>query len=206
MSLFWIYFLSAAAAYLVGSLNGPLLASRGFLRDDIRKHGSGNAGATNVLRTYGVGWTAAVAVWDLGKGVAAIVLSQQLLPASEARYIMLLAGFFVITGHVFPFFFHFKGGKGVMTACAVMFTLDWQVASIALGLFLLLVVTARFVSLGSVCGVLSLPFLGLWFGRGLPDVGMYAAVAALIILVHRDNLKRLLKGTENRFSVKRRTP
>jgi glycerol-3-phosphate acyltransferase PlsY len=198
----WLYLITAAAAYLIGSLNGSLLASRLLLRDDIRKHGSGNAGATNVLRTYGTKWTLAVLLWDVGRGVLAMWLGRLLLP--ETGYGMLLAGFFVIIGHVFPLYFGFRGGKGVITACAVMFALDWQVASVALGLFVLIVILTRYVSLGSICAVTTLPVLGLLFdGRDWSAVGTYAAVAALVIFLHKDNIKRLLTGTENKFSVRK---
>lgn len=195
------YIVIAAAAYLIGSLNGSLLSSRFIMRDDIRKHGSGNAGATNVLRTYGVKWTLAVLAWDVGRGVLAMWLGRCFLP--EPGYGMIAAGLFVIIGHVYPLYFGFRGGKGVLTACAVMFALDWQVASIALALFILLVVCTRYVSLGSICAVFILPFLGVLFGREWEAVAMYAAVAALSIFLHRENIKRLLNGTENRFSYKK---
>ncbi len=203
MNELWRIIVIAVSAYLIGSLNGSLLASRAFLRDDIRKHGSGNAGATNVLRTYGVKWTVIVSLWDVGKGVLAVWIGQWLLPeygfwgASPAA--VLLAGFCVIAGHVFPVFFHFKGGKGVLTACAVFFTLDWQVASIAFGVFLLLLLLTRFLSLGSIAAVFTLPFLGLLFHRGWLTVAVYGAMGILIIILHRANIKRLLNGTENKF-------
>jgi glycerol-3-phosphate acyltransferase PlsY len=198
-----IYAVIAAASYLIGSLNGPLLVSRVFLRDDIRRHGSGNAGATNVLRTYGAKWTAGVTVWDLGKGIAAVFLGRGMAPADGTGIAMLTAGMFVIIGHVFPVFFKFKGGKGVMTACAVFFTLDWRVASVAMGLFLLIVILTRYVSLGSIFAVLTLPVMGLLLGRPPVSIGMYAAVALLVVLLHIANIHRLLKGSENKFSLKR---
>ncbi|MDR0324855.1 MAG: glycerol-3-phosphate 1-O-acyltransferase PlsY [Oscillospiraceae bacterium] len=214
MEQLW-YLVIAAAAYLIGSLNGSLLSSRLFWRDDIRRHGSGNAGATNVLRTHGVKWTAAVSAWDVGKGILAVWVGRWLVPAMRhspealedtLRYAALLAGFFVIAGHVFPLFFKFKGGKGVITACAVFFTLDWQVASLALGLFMLILIFTRFLSLGSVCAVFTLPLLGLLFGRGWADIAMYAVTAALVIFLHRENIKRLLRGTENKFPRNKTAP
>ncbi|MDR1692851.1 MAG: glycerol-3-phosphate 1-O-acyltransferase PlsY [Oscillospiraceae bacterium] len=209
MADIWRFLLAAVTAYLVGSLNGSLLLSRAFLRDDIRRHGSGNAGATNVLRTYGVKWTVLVSLWDVGKGVLAVWLGQWILPgygfSSFTRSAVLLAGFCVIAGHVFPVFFGFKGGKGVITACAVFFTLDWQVALISFGVFLLLLLLTRFLSLGSVAAVFTLPILGALFGREWLEIGMYGAVGVLIIILHRENIKRLLRGTENRFP-KNKTP
>jgi glycerol-3-phosphate acyltransferase PlsY len=195
-------FTVAAAAYLIGSLNGSLLTSRFLLRDDIRKHGSGNAGATNVLRTYGVKWTVIVLLWDVGRGVLAMWLGLWLLPGGHGG---LLAGFFIIIGHVFPVYFGFRGGKGVITACVMMFVLDWQIASIALGLFILIILITRLVSLGSICAVFTLPFLGFLLAREWPAIGMYAAVAVLIIFLHRGNIKRLMNRTERKFSYKKST-
>ena len=130
-------FIGAVISYLLGSLNGSLLLSKLILKDDIRRHGSGNAGATNVLRTYGKGWTVLVSLWDMGKGALAVALGWGLGLWIGGRDIgMIAAGFCVILGHVFPVFFKFKGGKGVATACAVLFALDWRVAAIALSLFL----------------------------------------------------------------------
>ena len=186
-----------AAAYLLGSLNGSLMMSRLFWRDDIRRHGSGNAGATNVLRTHGAKWTVAVSLWDVGKGVLAVWIGRWLLP--DLAYAALLAGFAVIAGHVFPLFFRFKGGKGVITACAVFFALDWQTASVALGLFFLILLFTRYLSLGSICAVFTLPLLGLLFGRGPAAVAMYAATALLVITLHRANIRRIVSGTENKF-------
>jgi glycerol-3-phosphate acyltransferase PlsY len=193
--------IAALAAYLLGSLNGALLMSGLLLGDDIRKHGSGNAGATNVLRTYGVRYTLPVAVWDVGKGVLAVLLGSRILP--EEYYGGLIVGFFVILGHVFPIFFGFRGGKGVFTSCAVLFALDWQTAAVALGLFAVIVVITRYVSLGSVCAMLTLPALGALFCRGAPVIAMYAATGMLVILLHRANIKRLLAGTESKFSRKK---
>ena len=149
MDMILLYGGIAIAAYLIGSLNGSLLSSRLFWRDDIRKYGSGNAGATNVLRTYGVKWTVLVSLWDIGKGVLAVWIGRWILP--ESAHAALLAGLAVIIGHVLPLFFKFKGGKGVFTSLAVFIAWDWQVASIALGVFLLVVLLTRFVSLGSIC-------------------------------------------------------
>lgn len=204
MDMILLYGGIAIAAYLIGSLNGSLLSSRLFWRDDIRKYGSGNAGATNVLRTYGVKWTVLVSLWDIGKGVLAVWIGRWILP--ESAHAALLAGLAVIIGHVLPLFFKFKGGKGVFTSLAVFIAWDWQVASIALGVFLLVVLLTRFVSLGSICAGVTLPFLGLLFDRGWDFVLTYAAVMLLLIVLHRENIKRLLKGTENKFGYKKKTP
>ncbi|MCL1806898.1 MAG: glycerol-3-phosphate 1-O-acyltransferase PlsY [Oscillospiraceae bacterium] len=210
MDPFWFTIAVAVGAYLLGSLNGSLISSRLFWRDDIRRHGSGNAGATNVLRTYGVKWTIAVALWDIGKGILAILLAAFLFVDGHEGLLAgsltaLTAGVFVILGHVFPVFFKFKGGKGVFTSLAVFYTWDWQTASIAFGLFILIVLVTRYVSLGSVCAVITLPILGFVFGRRWEAVAAYAAVMLLVIFLHRTNIKRLLNGTENKFGLKKKT-
>jgi glycerol-3-phosphate acyltransferase PlsY len=196
-----MYIIIAAAAYLIGSLNGSLLMSRILLRDDIRKHGSGNAGATNVLRTYGKKWTLAVLAWDVGRGVMAMWLGRFFLP--EPGYGMLAAGFFVILGHVYPLYFGFRGGKGVLTTCVVMFALDWKIAAIALSLFILIVICTRYVSLGSICAVIILPVLEILMGRNWTAAGIYTALAVLVIILHMGNIKRLLNKTESKFSFRR---
>jgi glycerol-3-phosphate acyltransferase PlsY len=199
--------IAALAAYLLGSLNGALLMSKALMGDDIRKHGSGNAGATNVLRTYGAKWTVIVSLWDIAKGVLAVLLANHLLPnkyfGGEILAGGLIVGFFVAVGHIFPVFFGFKGGKGVLTSCAVFFAIDPVVASISLGFFFIIVVITRYISLGSVCAVAILPALGWLFGRGVPAIAMYASVGLLIIILHRANIKRLLNGTESKFSKKK---
>ena len=193
--------LTAVLAYLLGSLNGALLTSRLLHGDDIRRHGSGNAGATNMLRTYGLKGLLPVMLFDAGKGVAAVLAAGRIfdggIPGGPGG--PLIAGVFVIAGHVFPVFFGFRGGKGVLTACAVMFALDWPVAALSLGFFLLLAVLFRYISLGSICAVLTLPCLGLLFGRSAAAVAVYAVIAALIIWLHRENITRLAEGAENRF-------
>lgn len=194
------YAIIAVLSYLIGSLNGALMASRWILNDDIRKHGSGNAGSTNVLRTYGIKWTVPVAIWDIAKGALAVFIGYYLLE----DFGKLLAGLFVILGHVFPLYFKFKGGKGVITACAVLFMFDWRVAAIALGCFFIIVITTRYISLGSIVAVSTLPFLMPLFGRGMDFIIVSAMIAALIIILHRANIQRLINHSESKLSMKRK--
>lgn len=195
---YW-YAAGAAGAYVLGCLNGALMVSLWFLRDDIRKHGSGNAGLTNTYRVFGPRWAAFVLLWDAVKGVAAVLIGGWLL----GDYGRLLAGLFVIVGHDFPVFFKFKGGKGIMTACGVLFTLHPVVAAIALSCFILVVLLTRYVSLGSIVAVLSLAPLMWLFNMSVEYIAASAVIAALIIVMHRENIGRLLSGTERRFSFKR---
>ena len=226
-----LLFLVAVVCYLIGSLNGSLLLSKLILKDDIRKHGSGNAGATNVLRTYGKVWTVAVSVWDMGKAALAMLsiwLVQYIfggfiwgtfgmwVPSHESLNSMLCllsvfevwapvtAGLFVIIGHILPVFFGFKGGKGVITACMVMLLLDWPVACIALAFFFALVFWKRYISLGSMVATAVLPVASLILGRDLPQLVFTTLIAVLAVFLHRENIKRLLNGTENKFGAKKK--
>ena len=193
----WL-FVVAIIGYLIGSLNGSLLLSKVFFKDDIRRHGSGNAGATNVLRVHGKKWTVLVSAWDMGKGALAVWLGSVLLNDIGS----MIAGLGVILGHVFPLYFGFKGGKGVITACMVMLMLDWQVACIALAFFFALVLWKRYISLGSIVAVVTLPVTSLILGRPVENVILCVIVMALITALHRANIKRLLSGTEHKFGEK----
>ncbi|MCL2083491.1 MAG: glycerol-3-phosphate 1-O-acyltransferase PlsY [Oscillospiraceae bacterium] len=200
--------------YLIGSLNGSILLSKVFFKDDIRKHGSGNAGATNVLRVHGKKWTFLVSAWDMGKGALAVLLGRALsghyavmhtaltMGVGERYAGGIAAGIAVILGHVFPVWFGFRGGKGVITACMVMLMLDWKTACIALAFFFALVFWKRYISLGSIAAVITLPVTALLLRRDLPFLVMCIFVMVLIIFLHKANIKRLLSGTENKFGKK----
>ncbi len=218
MLVLFLLLIGMVGGYLLGGLNGSILLSKVFLKDDIRRHGSGNAGATNVLRSYGKGWTILVSLWDMGKGALAVWLGSFLLggnlPAVSAadsiwdgyslqRICCMASGLGVILGHVFPLFFGFRGGKGVFTALAVMLILDWQTACIALGFFFVTTLLTRYVSLGSMIAVFTLPFTALILKKSGEHMVMSIIVVALIVFLHKENIKRLLSGTENRFGEKK---
>lgn len=224
--MIWIIGIAVAlAAYLIGSVNSSILLSRAFFGEDIRKSGSGNAGATNMLRTHGKKVAIATLVIDILKGVAAVllgVLAEWILSAllaakfggqplvdwyvpGQFKYI---AGFFVVLGHSFPIFFGFRGGKSVATGLGVMLTLNWQVGLIVLAIALVIMAISRYVSLGSVIGALMFPVLLAVFelGRGdfdLIEILVAAAMGLLIVARHHANISRLLKGTENKLFVKK---
>jgi len=218
--LFFLFYfvLPPVAGYLIGSLNGSILLSRIFMKDDIRKHGSGNAGATNVLRTYGKGWTVLVSLWDLGKGVLTVCLpiflgwnenpmpgalyspEQHIIDGFPVVPLHALLGLGVILGHVFPLYFGFKGGKGVLTSLAVMLLWDWQTACIALAVFFLVVIGTRYISLGSIAAVLAMVAAALVLQH---DLILPVIVALLILFLHRTNMVRLVKGTEHKLGEKK---
>ena len=206
----WDLFVIAAGAYLLGSLNGSLLVSRAFLKVDIRDYGSGNAGTTNALRVMGKKWAALVTVIDLSKGALAVMMGYYLLrDAGEANLGKLLAGVFVIIGHIFPVFFRFKGGKGVMTTAVVVAFVDWRVFVIVLTVFIIVVLITRWVSLGSLFAAIGMP-LGMFFlhrgegGEMIVLTVLSGVISLIIFIMHRDNLKRILEGNERKLSFRRR--
>jgi len=187
-------------AYLLGSVSFSILVVRVIAHKDIREEGSGNAGATNVLRNHGAAAGIVVAVLDLAKGAAAVVLMRAVTanPAYLAG-----AAFAVVLGHIFPVYFHFRGGKGVATTVGAFAALAWAPTLVAATIFLAVVVLTRYVSLGSILATVLLPPISILFFRS-PDPVVLAecAVALLVVYKHLENLKRLVAGTERKLGSK----
>ncbi len=201
--------LSAAVAYFLGCSNGAVIISKYILRDDVRTHGSGNAGLTNFHRTFGGGLTLAVILIDVFKAVAAILIavwiSRNLWDGAWSSdgdvYAKYWGGLFCLLGHMFPCMFKFKGGKGILSGGTIALMLDWRIALVVWGGFLVLAVLTRYVSLGSIWAGASFPF-ATWFvyhDRLLTALGIF--IGALVVWKHRGNLVRLLKGQESKFSL-----
>lgn len=214
--------LTLISAYLLGSISFAIIVTRLFSKTDIRDYGSGNAGATNVLRSQGKVPALLTTLGDLGKSIAAVCLGGflmdrvQLVEAVPDAMLQdeltlfgcYLAGLFCILGHMHPLFFGFRGGKGVMTTLGMMLLLDWRVALILLALFSLVVLCTRMVSLGSILAAVGLPILTGVF-RAFVDhqsgltvwfcVGVTTIIAVIVIYKHRSNIKRILQGTENKI-------
>lgn len=214
---FWTAaFLAAAAAYLIGSVSFAVIISRLCAQDDVRAHGSGNAGMTNILRTYGKKLAFFTALGDFGKGIVAVALGRIIfrLVADGAASIPFdggyIAGLFVILGHVFPLYFHFKGGKGVLACLGVLMMLNPLVFSIIVILLVPFVFWVKIVSLASIIGFLIFPVLttvvNLISHRPYQfDLFFSLLISAMGIWMHRTNIKRLLNGTEYRFGAKKTT-
>ncbi|HUV30098.1 MAG TPA: glycerol-3-phosphate 1-O-acyltransferase PlsY [Acidobacteriota bacterium] len=203
--------LPVLAAYLLGAVPFGLIVARVFGVSDLRSRGSGNIGATNVWRVLGPGAAVWVYVLDIGKGIAVVLTARQIDQVLLSRDLFLICcAVAAIIGHVFPVYLGFKGGKGVNTALGAMITLLPVEVVICLGLFVLVVLTSRYVSLGSLAAGVALPVVlaveKTLAGRGMADVYQYAAVlvAILVVVTHRGNIRRLLSGTENRFSFSSR--
>ena len=187
------------AGYLIGSISFAVLLVRLRTGKDIRAEGSGNAGATNVMRAHGKGLAAAVAALDIAKGAVPVLLVR--LVTGDSRYAA-AAGFAAVLGHVFPVFYGFRGGKGVATALGAFLALAPLAMLVSLGVFVLVVALTRYVSLGSILAMTLLPMAAGLFRAPLPVLVAAAATAILVILKHLENLKRLARGEESRLGKK----
>ncbi len=196
----YLLILAAAAGYLLGSLNSALIVGK-FYSVDVRQHGSGNAGTTNTMRTLGKKAALFVLLGDIAKGLLAYAAGYFICGGQLDG---MIAGTAAIIGHIWPVYFGFKGGKGVLTTLAVLFMLDWRAALGLLCVFIVILILTRFVSLGSVVGAFLFPFVEILFGRNTETIIFSAIIAVLIIVMHRSNIKRLLSGTESKFSFGKR--
>ena len=202
----------AIFAYFCGCFNGAVIVSKYILRDDIRTHGSGNAGLTNFYRTFGGILTLVVILTDVLKAVLAIQISVwmagQLLAVDSletelaVRYLSKYwAGLWCLLGHMFPCMFHFKGGKGILSGGTIAIMLDWRIALVVWGGFIVLAVVTKYVSLGSCWAGASFPFATWFVYHDILLLILSIVIGGLILYMHRGNIHRLLTGTENTFGL-----
>ena len=199
----------AIIAYLIGSINFSVILSKKMAGFDVREKGSGNAGTTNMLRSVGKKAAAITLVCDILKGVVAILIAMligKMVEGSNAALLVQVAGVAVILGHTFPIFFKFKGGKGVATSLGVLIMSNWQIGLICLVFALILMALTQMVSVGSIAAAILYPVLTLFIPQNYVVPGNYLIysiiLAVLIVFNHRENVKRLLNGNENRISFK----
>lgn len=192
--------LSAIAGYLLGSLNSSLIVGK-FYGVDVRKYGSGNAGTTNTLRTLGKKAALLVLLGDAVKGILAYIAGYYIYGGQLGG---MLGGTASILGHVWPLYFGFKGGKGVLTSFAVLLLIDWPIALGLLGVFIIIVLVTRYVSLGSVVAAALFPAVAVVLGRSIETIVFSGIIAVLIVVKHHTNIKRLLDHTESKFSFKKK--
>ena len=197
----------AVVAYFCGCFNGAVIVSKYILRDDVRKHGSGNAGLTNFYRTFGGPLTLVVILTDVLKAIVAVwvgILVAKYFVLDDALVIALgkyWAGTFCLLGHMFPCMFHFKGGKGILSGGTIAIMIDWRIALVVWGGFLILAILTRYVSLGSVWAGASFP-VATWFVYQDWIITLLGLLlGGLVVYMHRGNIHRLLTGTENKFSL-----
>ena len=193
----------AVIAYLIGSINFSVIISKRVAGFDVREKGSGNAGTTNMLRSVGKGAAAVTLLCDVLKGIVAIVIAiilGNIFQSTDKALLVQIAGIAVVLGHTFPIFFGFKGGKGVATSLGILLVSNWQIGLIFL---------TRMVSLGSCAAAVLYPVLTLFIDEHyIVSEGsgylVYSIILAVIVLFnHRENIKRIMNGTENRVSFKK---
>ena len=206
-------------SYLFGSLNSAILVCKIWKHKDIRDYGSNNAGLTNVLRVFGKGPALATLIFDLIKGVVAVVICRLIVTNAmdvtffgDDKFIGYLAGFIVMLGHIFPVFYGFHGGKGVLLAATTLLTIDPLTCALSVGVFILLVVFTKYVSVGSIAAAISYPiftfivqmFIIKYPEGAIPDTIVAAMIGAVIVYMHKPNIQRLMNGTENKFGSKKK--
>ncbi len=215
--------LTAVTSYLLGSCNSSIIVIHLLKHEDIREHGSKNAGLTNTLRCYGKGPALLTLIGDLGKGIIAVLLSRlifSLLTGETAEVGLLdsqaigyIAGFFAIIGHIFPIYYGFKGGKGVLVASSILIVIDPITFCIVIPFFILIVLITRYVSVGSISAAVAYPVITfcvnhLLRGKSMETSLLYTflviGTSVLLIYMHRSNIARLKAGTENKFGQKKK--
>lgn len=212
--------ITAVISYLLGSCNSAIIVCKLWKKTDIRTVGSNNAGLTNTMRVFGKGPALVTLIGDLSKGVIAVLLSRwvfTLLGAGlagngidlDTRFVGYIAGIFAILGHIFPLYYRFKGGKGVLVSCSILLVIDPIAFSILIPFFALMVILTRYVSVSSITAAVAYPIVTFVTQtlRGFPNVWLNTILvvitSVLLIYMHKANIKRLIAGTENKFGSKK---
>lgn len=194
------------AAYLIGSLAWSVWLGRWIYNIDLRDHGSGNAGATNAFRVFGTQTGTLVLILDTLKGFVAVKLVHFLDPAQQSVILMLGLGFMSVLGHLFPLYVGFRGGKGIATLLGVVIALHSGAALLSLGVFVVFLFSTRIVSISSMAAALSLPLWLIYRFQEPSEILIIfsCAIALLVLVTHRKNVGRLLRGEERKVKLKRK--
>lgn len=202
-----LYIIVSLVAYLIGSISFSVIFSKKIAGFDVREKGSGNAGSTNVLRTVGKKAAVLTLICDVLKGVIAILIAlliSIIWKETDVEILKYLAGFFVVLGHTFPVFFGFRGGKGVATSLGVLLTLNWKIGLICLIFALIIMAFTKIVSIGSILAAVLYPILTIFMGETkFLCIIISLLISGLVVFNHRENIKRLKNGTENKLSSKK---
>ena len=190
--------LTVAVSYFLGCINGALLVSKYILRDDVRNHGSGNAGLTNFYRVFGGKLTVVVVLCDMLKAVLAVLFGSLLGWTVLGKYI---AGLACMLGHMFPCMFQFKGGKGILSGGAIALMMDWRIALVVWGVFILFFALTRMVSVGSLTAGLAFMVMSAVVYRSVLITCFAVVIGVLVFWGHRGNIIRIFKGEENTFHL-----
>jgi glycerol-3-phosphate acyltransferase PlsY len=206
-----ILILIAVCCYLLGSLNFAIIVSNDLNKDDVRNHGSKNAGLTNMLRTYGKHEAFLTFLGDFLKGIIPIFIVRLCLPYFGLSEFLLpvlyFSMLFIILGHSFPVYFKFKGGKGILTSAACLLAIDWRIFAIIISLFLISLLLSKIVSLSSIVGAVAAGVSGTFFifhdNTNYPVLSCFELIFIVIFVIarHKENIKRLIRGTENKLSI-----
>ncbi len=208
-----IYIIMAIIAYAIGSVNFSVIFSRKFAGFDVREKGSGNAGTTNMLRNVGKGAAAITLVCDILKGIVAILIAyflNKFIDGVDGALLVQIAALAVVIGHTFPIFFEFRGGKGVATSLGILICINWQIGLVCLIFALVIMAITKMVSLGSVLAAILYPVLvicqvGKQFFIVEGNYIVFSILLALFVIFnHRENIKRILAGTENKLSFSKK--
>ena len=212
--------ISAIISYLLGSLNFGIIISKSLNKDDVRSHGSGNAGSTNMLRNYGKKHAVMTIIGDMLKVAVAIFISfvivrkmgnislaengGSLILGIDARmFTKSFAGLFCVLGHIFPCFFGFKGGKGVASAFGFIVVTNWHVGLLALGVWLVMAFLFRYSSLAALTAAVSVPVFSFFMVEPVYAL-FYSFIAVLVIIRHHANIRRLFRGEESKITFKKK--
>lgn len=202
------YILIGIIAYLLGSISFSIIFGKKFAGIDVREKGSKNAGSTNVLRTVGKKAAILTLFCDILKGVIAVLIAYVFglfIEGINRALLLQIAGIFVVIGHSFPIFFHFKGGKGVATSLGVLLMINWQIGLICLVFAILIMILTKIVSLGSIMAAVLFPVLTIFIQQNylVPNsnyVVFGILLATYVVFLHRTNIQRILDGKENKLS------
>ena len=205
----------AILSYLLGSLNFGVILSNTVKKEDVRDSGSGNAGTTNMMRTYGKTLGLLTIAGDILKVMVAIWIAFKIMDVEELKVTLdnasdypqvvlkSFTGLFAVLGHIFPCFFKFKGGKGVATSGGMVIMIDWRIALILLAIFALTILITKYVSLGSILMAVFYPvFIGIFY-KDIILVLIATVFTIIVVVAHRENVKRLINHTENKIGQKK---
>lgn len=195
---------TAVVAYLLGSINGAIIASNIVFHDDVRNYGSHNAGLTNFHRIYGTSGVAIVLIVDIGKTAIALYFGRLMLSFFDAGDVgMLFADLCLVLGHMFPVFYQFRGGKGVMCAGIALFFIDWRMGIFMAIIFFGIIVLTRYVSLASILSAAVFPIAVLLTRHGFLCAGIALVISVLVITKHHENIIRLMSHEESKLVIKK---
>ena len=199
-----LYILAAVCDYVIAGMNPAIALSKAIYKKDIRECGSGNPGFTNFKRTFGNKWAWWVLVLDLSKAAVVVWIFAWLLSRQGVDFQLGAAytGIFCMLGHAFPFQFKFKGGKGFLVCLSTMYVIDWRVGLIATGIMVILLLITKYMSLSTTLAMLLCPILLIPFGASVPVILMATFCAVFMAVRHKENFRRLIKGTESKFTLK----